>query len=179
MVARVGVARRDCARRSARGVGIARYRCPRWCRRWCWGCACRRRCSATAYCPVNAVNLVRTARSRYADRQLWHPSRADSEAAAWVLPGCGVVGLYSAIGPTPFALRGEVHVGLDLDPVRALAEDRRDGQGYREGRAHYRDRLVQRAENLGAGKTRAVGVNEDIPIKGRSRAIEVHPIGVN
>src|SRR5947208_9268540 len=49
MVACVGDAGHDRIGARSGGVGAARYRCPRWCRRWCWGCACGRRCSATAY----------------------------------------------------------------------------------------------------------------------------------
>jgi hypothetical protein len=119
-------------------------RCPGWRSRGCPGWRSRgcRSWRAATYRPVNPINLVRTARSRDADRQLWRPSRTDSEAAARVLPGCGIVGLHGAIGPTPLALRSEVHVGLDLDPIRACAEDRRRGEVYRKRRAVYRDWLV-------------------------------------
>ena len=127
---------------------------------------------------VDPVNTIRSARGGYAS-QFCHPSRADTEAAARVLPGCAAVRLHRAIGPAPLALCTEVHVGLDLYPIRGSGENRRRSQVYRERRAHYRDWLVQSAVDLRAGKTPAVGVNEDIPIEGRSCAVEVHPVGID
>ena len=95
------------------------------------------------------------------------------------MKGCAVAGLHSAIGPAPLALRTKGHVGLDLDPIRARAEDRSRSEVYGEGGADHRDWLVQSAVNLRARKSAAVGVNEDIPIGGRSRAIEIQSIGVD
>ena len=104
---------------------------------------------------------------------------AAREATARV-PECrAVIRLHCPIGPTPFSLCAKGHVGLDLYPIRAWSEDRRRGQVYREGRANLRHRLVQRAVNLRARKRAAVAVNENIPIGGRSGAVEIHPIGID
>src|SRR6266404_6955829 len=169
MVRCIGVASRDCARAGACRIVSAPGRCPCWCS--CW------RSTATS-CTVKPVNLIWSTCGGNTD---WfsYPNRATTEGTARVLECRSVVRLHRAVGPAPLALRTEGHVGLDLNPIRPGSEDRCDWQVCREGSAHLYDWNVGRAENLRAGKSRVVGVNEDIPIGSRSEAVEVCPIGVN
>ena len=87
--------------------------------------------------------------------------------------------LHSAISPTPLALRSKGHVGLNLNPVCACTKHRSRAQIYRKGRPAYRNRLVQCAVNLRPRNPPAIGVNEHIPIGGRSDTVEIHPVGVD
>jgi len=87
--------------------------------------------------------------------------------------------LHHPVSPIPLTLRSKSHIGLDLYPIGPSSQNRRGGQVYRERRSDYRDRLIERAENLSARKSTAVGVNENIPIGGRSRALEVSPVRIN
>ena len=176
MVCGVGHSRHD--RSCPRGECVAR--CAACRRRWRRACSrSGRRGSSSSYRPVDSVHLVGSACGGNAH---WfsYPVGAAPEGPARV-PECrSVIRLHCPIGPAPLSLRTKGHVGLDLDPIGACSEDRRRGQVYREGRPNLRDRLVERAVNLRAGQIpRAVGVNENIPIGGWSRAVELHPIGIN
>jgi hypothetical protein len=136
----------------------------------------RRRRSA-AYRPVEPVNLIgiHAGNTEY----LSYPIRAAPDVTARIPQCCSRIRLQHSVGPFPLALRGKGHIGLDLDPVRASAENRRDRQVYREGGADYHDWLLGRAENLRARKAAAVGINENIPIDGRARPKSVSAVGVN
>jgi len=131
----------------------------------------------SAYCPVEPVNLIGI--HAFNTENLSYPVCAAPDGTARI-PDCrSRIRLQHSVGPFPLALRVEGHIGLDLDPVRASAENRRDGQAYREGGADYDDWLVRRTENLRARKAAAVGINENIPIGGRARSKTVPAIGVN
>lgn len=112
-----------------------------------------------------------------ADR-FYSPGGTLIEAAARILPGCGIVGLQSAICPPPLPVRDECHIGLDLDPVCPRGEDRHARQIHTKSAARDTKRLAQRAINLRARQTGIVRVEEDIETVGRSRAVEVPPIGI-
>ena len=114
------------------------------------------------------------------------PSEADTKATTRVLPRCALVGLHSAVSPTPLTPNRKGHVGLDLDPIRPRAQNCRRAQVDRKGGAVLHPRLISRAENLRARKTGIVGVDENIKtvdenIKtvGRARSVKIHSIGVN
>jgi hypothetical protein len=84
-----------------------------------------------------------------------------------------------AIDPVPLAASAKDHVGLDLDPVVARGEDRRNGQVYRESAAHLHPCLIGRAINLCAGKATVVTVEKDIETIRRTGIGTVSPIGVD
>ena len=153
-------------------IGVPR--CPRW--RWRWrGSRCRlpRR-------PVEPVNLVGSARSRYAG-QLSCPRWANTEAATWVLPRSPLVGLHCPVGPTPLTITSKIHSRLDGDPVRPGTENGWHREGDRVGAAAYRERLASGRIDLRARKTPAIGIKEDIEIVGNARpaAIKRNAIGVD
>ena len=133
----------------------------------------RRRRRSAAYRPVEPVNLIGIHASN--TEYLSYPIRATTNVTPRISECRSRISLHHPVSPLPLTLRSESHIGLDLYPIGASSQNRRDGQVYRERGADYRDRLVERAENLSARKSTAVGVNENIPIGGRSRALEVPP----
>src|SRR5206468_12547821 len=131
-------------------------------------------------CTVNTINLIRNSRVNIATGRIPSaaPCPADAKSPARVLPRRTLVGLYCAISPTPLTLCSKGHIGLNLDPVSAPSKHSRRRQVRREGGPRLRDWDIRRAVNLRPRKTRVVGIDEHVPIVGRSRPIEIHPIGI-
>src|SRR5213592_3337677 len=81
---------------------------------------------STAQRPVEPVNLIGIHASN--TEYLSYPVCAAPDGTAQI-PDCrSRIRLQHSVGPFPLALRVEGHIGLDLDPIRASAEHRRDGQ---------------------------------------------------
>jgi hypothetical protein len=102
---------------------------------------------------------------------------AKTKAAPKVLPSCALIGLHSAISPSPRTVREKSHVSLDLHPVRSLGEDCYGGQVYRKSAAHNREWLIHGGINLRARQTAIIGVEKDIETAGRA-GTHVQSIGV-
>jgi hypothetical protein len=132
----------------------------------CWGWCRRRR--RPGYCPDKPINLIRRRGIDVASGCPAAPTWAQPEAVAWVSPSCSVVRRDRAVAPTPFALCAKSHVGLNLEPIRALCKHRRNGQIYRKGGATLREWPIGRAIDPCARKTSAVAVEEDVKAINRS-----------
>jgi hypothetical protein len=156
---------------------VSSGRCGCRCVTRCWGWCRRRR--GHRYRPTKPINLIRRRGIDVASGTPAAPTRAHPEAAAWVSPNCSVVRRGRAVPPTPFALCAKIHVGLNLEPIRACGEHRRRGQIYRKGAATLREGSIGSAIDPCAGKTSAVAIEEDVETIGRSRAAEVRSLSVD
>src|SRR5262249_20450708 len=127
---------------------------------------------------VNPINLIRPACGGNTN-WFWYPVCATSEGTAQVPERRAIVRLHRAVSPTPLALSAKRHVGLELNPIRARSEDCSRREVCRESSSHLCNWDVRRTEDLSAGKSGAVGVNEDIPVGGRSGTIKVDPVSID
>src|SRR5262249_42316148 len=136
-------------------------RCPGWRRRRrsAWRrrgrSAWRGRGRASADRSVNAINLIGNTRIDIATGRVRStaPTQADTKAPARVLPGSAVVGLHSAVSPTPLTFCTKGRVALDLDPICPRTQNCRRAQVNREGGAALHKGLISGAVNLRARKT--------------------------
>ena len=115
--------------------------------------------------PTDAVRARRGASRRGATRRR-------AEAAAWILPSGGRVGLHRAISPAPLATR-TAHVGLHGNPVSAGREYSRYVEGYLEDAEIVYVTLANRAVNLRPRQAAAITVEENVEIIGWARAAEI------
>ena len=73
--------------------------------------------------PLQSGRPGRAACGRNTD-QLVCPSRANTEAAAGVLPRRAIIGLHRSVGPAPLPIASKGFVRLDGNPIRPFRENR-------------------------------------------------------